>query len=86
MTVGDVAERLDVSRQRVRQLDHELHPVRCACGGRRYDPSAVRAYEAKRDRDRAQLSRDRSARMRALRQRLGAAVSPVESPVEWTAT
>ncbi|MGH9886442.1 MAG: hypothetical protein ACREBE_12985 [bacterium] len=70
MTVGQVAERLDVSPQRVRQLDHELHPERCACGVRRYNPSTVAAYAAKRARDREQLSLERSQRMHALRQRL----------------
>lgn len=70
MTASQVADRLGVSRSRVHQLDPELHPTRCACGARRYDPRVVAAYEAKRESARVQLALSRAARMRELRQRL----------------
>lgn len=71
MTVADVAHRLGVGAARVRQLDAELGPVRCACGARRYDERAVAAYEAQRAQDRAALSQARRERMLALRARQG---------------
>ena len=69
LTTAQVARRLHVSPGRVRQLDHELGPERCACGGRRYDPERVAAYEAKRAADAAELARVRAARMADLRAR-----------------
>lgn len=44
MTIGDVARALDVSTERVRQLDDQLKPERIATGAyrhRRYDPRVV---------------------------------------------
>lgn len=67
VTVGEVAERLGVGVARVRQLDVELHPERCACGARRYTAAAVEAYEVKRERDRGALSQARRERMLSLR-------------------
>lgn len=68
MTTADVARRLGVGTPRVRQLDAELRPERCACGARRYDPAAVAAYEASRAAAAAELSQARRERMLRLRE------------------
>jgi hypothetical protein len=67
MTVVEVAARLGVGRSRVHGLDHELNPERCACGQRRYTEAAVAAYEARRAVAREALSKQRAARMHAIR-------------------
>lgn len=67
MTVAEVAARLEVSRSRVHALDAELGPERCACGARRYDPAVIAAYLERRAVARDALSRQRAARMRAIR-------------------
>jgi DNA-binding transcriptional MerR regulator len=69
VTTGEVAARLGVSSQRVRALDADLRPERCACGARRYAAASVEAFEAKRELGRAALSQARRERMRALRAR-----------------
>lgn len=67
LTVAEVAARLAVGRSRVHALDAELRPERCACGQRRYTEAAVAAYESRRAAAREALSKQRAARMRAIR-------------------
>jgi len=63
VTIRGVARRLHVSASRVRQLDAELRPERCACGSRVYSAETVEAFAAKRAAAAAELARVRSARM-----------------------
>lgn len=47
----DVARALDLTVERVRQLDAELRPARVEVGGRTYrtyDPAAIEAYASER--------------------------------------
>lgn len=69
MTPADVAACLHVSPQRVRQLDSELCPERCLCGARRYSAELVAAFVAKREADRAALSKARASRINAIREK-----------------
>jgi len=71
VTAGQVAKRLGVTRSRVHQLDAELRPERCACGGRVYSEAAVAAYEARIPELRAAVAAERAERMRRLRRRVG---------------
>lgn len=67
MTVREVANRLSLSRSSVHRLDHELTPERCRCGARIYTEAAVAAYLERLPAAREALSKQRAARMRAIR-------------------